>query len=81
MKKKISLHKLIFIATLGVIAVYYLIWAAGLKFNGNPDELMRYLVPKYIYNHGNLPTGYDKEAVYQLGNWSYAFYPQMLGGA
>ena len=80
MRKKVTINRLIFIGVLAIVAVYYLIWAAGLKFNGNPDELMRYLIPKYIYNHGNLPTGYDKEAVYQLGNWSYAFYPQMLGG-
>lgn len=80
MRKKIEFNRMAFIGILGIVTVYYLIWAATLKFNGNPDELMRYLVPKYIYNHGSLPTGYDKEAIYQLGNWSYAFYPQMLGG-
>lgn len=53
--------------------------AYQLPMDQAPDEGMRYLIPKYIYSHHTLPTGYDKEAVYELGNWSYAFYPQLLG--
>lgn len=61
------------------LGLYYLYWAAHLQFNVNPDELMRYLLPKYIYKHNSLPSGYTKEVIYHLGNWSYAFYPQWLG--
>lgn len=74
-------RKIIFICILLLfIFIYYLCWCYLLKFNASPDELMRYLVPKYIYSNGSLPTGYSKDAIYFLGNWSYAFYPQMLGG-
>lgn len=47
-------------------------------FSG-PDENLRMLIPKYIAAHGTLPTGYDAEAIGPVGNWSYAFYPQLLG--
>lgn len=47
-------------------------------FSG-PDENLRMLIPKYIAAHGTLPTGYDSEAIGPVGNWSYAFYPQLLG--
>lgn len=80
MKLKLSKQQIVFTGILFLFFCYYLLWAFLLKFNSNPDELMRYMIPKYIYKHGSLPTGYDKEVVYFLGNWSYAFYPQMLGG-
>lgn len=60
-------------------AIVYVIWAYKIGFNNAPDELMRYQIPLYIYNHKGLPTGYDPEVIYHLGNWSYAFYPQFLG--
>lgn len=41
-----------------------------------PDEGMRYVLPNFIYEHGRLPTGYETQV---QGNWSYAFYPQLLG--
>ncbi len=41
-----------------------------------PDEGMRYILPNFIYEHGRLPTGYETGI---HGNWSYAFYPQVLG--
>ena len=49
--------------------------------SSGPDERLRMLVPTYIYEHHELPTGYDQEAIYDKGNWSYAFYPQILGAA
>lgn len=41
-----------------------------------PDGGMRYVLPNFIYEHGRLPTGYETQV---QGNWSYAFYPQLLG--
>jgi len=41
-----------------------------------PDEIMRYAIPNFIFTHGYLPTGYETAI---QGNWSYAFYPQLLG--
>lgn len=46
--------------------------------NGGPDEVMRSLLPKCIVGGNLLPSGYDKCAIYSLGYWSYAFYPQLL---
>ncbi|WP_159721125.1 phospholipid carrier-dependent glycosyltransferase [Enterococcus sp. CSURQ0835] len=65
---------------LTLLTLIFLIWAKTVPYAQGPDEPMRYLIPKFIYQHGRLPTGYDKGAVYALGNWSYAFYPQLLGG-
>ena len=45
-------------------------------FTSPPDEEARYLVPKWIYEHGTLPTGLEAEtrhAVY--GEFSYAYLP------
>lgn len=72
-------RKLLFISVLFFVTCYYLTCSYLLRFNTSPDELMRYLVPKYIYKHGALPSGFDKEVTYFLGNWSYAYYPQLLG--
>lgn len=77
MKKIIAKREAIILLLIGI---YYLIWAYLLKYNNNPDEQMRYLIPQYIYYHGALPSGYAKEAMLSYGNWSYAFYPQLLGG-
>ena len=47
--------------------------------DGGPDEAMRALLPQAMINGNLLPSGHDPEVIYGLGNWSYAFYPQMLG--
>lgn len=47
--------------------------------DGGPDEAMRALLPQAMINGNLLPSGYDPEVIYGIGNWSYAFYPQMLG--
>ncbi|WP_411348088.1 phospholipid carrier-dependent glycosyltransferase [Paenibacillus sp. WLX2291] len=62
-----------------VSGIVFSVWAYHIPFNNAPDELMRYQIPQFIFNHGKLPTGYDPEVIYWLGNWSYAFYPQFLG--
>ncbi|MFD1885672.1 phospholipid carrier-dependent glycosyltransferase [Paenibacillus wenxiniae] len=65
--------------TLGVSGLMFLVWAYHIPFNNAPDELMRYQIPQFIFKHGKLPTGYDKEVIYDLGNWSYGFFAQFLG--
>lgn len=65
-----------------VIFAWFTLWAwsiPGFGVTGGPDEQMRYLVPQYIYHQHVLPTGYDKDVILAYGNWSYAFYPQLLG--
>lgn len=78
LRNKLTINMVI--AYIGIcLAMYYTYWAVKLQFNVSPDELMRYLLPKYIYKYNSLPSGYTKEVIYHLGNWSYAFYPQWLG--
>lgn len=48
-------------------------------YDGAPDESMRALVPQCIAAGNLLPSGYDECAIYEMGYWSYAFYPQLLG--
>lgn len=70
------------IALLSLCAALYLFVAFHLglgTYDGAPDEWMRSLVPQAIASGNLFPSGYDEEAIYDLGNWSYAFYPQMLG--
>lgn len=57
---------------------FFVATAPGSSFGG-PDEGLRYLVPKFIFENGHLPTGYDAATIHSMGNWSYAFYPQFLG--
>ena len=75
-KKNYDLTLLLIIMAL---MVYYLIIAYNLLFNKNPDELLRYKIPLYIYRHGALPVGTNKEVMLPFGNFSYAYYPQLLG--
>lgn len=61
-----------------VLLFTYFVWAKTIPFNGAPDEYLRYQIPKFIYNYGKLPTGFDAETVFDRGYWSYGFYPQLL---
>lgn len=63
------------------IAAAFLCWSFRITADltsilAGPDEGMRYILPNFIYEHGRLPTGYETGI---HGNWSYAFYPQVLG--
>ena len=62
---------------------FYLFWASRITFDytiiSAPDERLRFMLPDFIFRYNRLPTGYDPEAIYRMGNWSYAFYPQWLG--
>jgi len=80
-RRKYKYIKIVFI--IGVF-VWLSSWALHIttdlsSASSGPDEQLRMLIPDYIYEHHQLPTGYDQEAIYERGNWSYAFYPQMLG--
>lgn len=66
------------------ITSWFCLWAFHIAVDplssfGAPDEGLRYLIPKFIFDNGQLPTGYDAATIHTMGNWSYAFYPQFLG--
>lgn len=80
MKSVRKLTKISTILILSLLLVYYLVIAYRLKLNSSPDELLRYKIPLYIYHHGTLPIGTEKAVMLPYGNYSYAYYPQLLGG-
>ncbi|MFA9378999.1 MAG: hypothetical protein ACERKZ_19985 [Lachnotalea sp.] len=54
-----------------------------LRFNDAPDELGRYRICQYIFNHGTLPNGGDMEIRMKAWGFSYAFQPilpYIIGG-
>jgi hypothetical protein len=62
-----------------LLTVFYLFLAYHLPLSTNPDEILRYKNPLFIYENSYLPSGYDKRVMLPFGNYSYAFYPQWLG--
>ncbi|MEE8758934.1 MAG: hypothetical protein SOH65_09285 [Bifidobacterium sp.] len=77
-KIRTKLPSLVLIPT----ALFYIFVASRIGMtmqNGGPDENMRALLPLCMVKGNWLPSGYDACAVYNLGNWSYAFYPQFIG--
>ena len=62
-----------------VLLVFVLTFAWSLTSDppAGPDENMRFMIPKYIYDHGRLPSGYDPEVRNELWGISYAFYPML----
>jgi hypothetical protein len=60
-----------------------LLWSMMLRFNDAPDELGRYSICQYIFNHGTLPHGGNPEIRLKDWGFSYAFQPilpYILGG-
>lgn len=73
--------KIIDITAVIFITAVFFIWSFQITTDlqnifAGPDEAMRYVVPQFILDNQRLPTGYETEI---HGNWSYAFYPQLLG--
>lgn len=62
-----------------VFFINVLFWIIFLPVNSAPDEDMRYLIPKYIFNHNKLPLPNDPEVIHRFFNASYAYYPLLLG--
>lgn len=54
---------------------FMMMWMMNQPFGVSPDEQMRYLIPQFIYEHGNLPHGGDPEI--RNADWgiSYGFTP------
>lgn len=53
----------------------FFIWSLMLRFNDAPDEMGRYSICQYIFNHGKLPHGGEMEIRMQAWGFSYAFQP------
>ena len=82
--RKILNTRYVLIFFLIVVVAWFYVWALHISIVpssrlGGPDEGLRYLVPKFIFDNWQLPTGYDQATIHSIGYWSYAFYPQVLG--
>lgn len=57
--------------------IIYFIWALKLPVSMAPDEMMRFDVPMWIYEHNALPRGDLPELRNSLWGFSYAFTPYL----
>lgn len=49
----------------------YFLWSCIIPYNQVPDEFARYLIPKYIFNFGHIPTGIEEEV--RISNWGFSY--------
>ena len=66
----------------GFVLIFFTIaftWAVLQPYNTAPDEAMRYLIPKFIYQHGRLPRGDDPAIRSNIWGISYGFLPYGAG--
>ena len=75
MKKKISTEQVRVILLLFVALSCMLTFAIIQPFGDGPDEINRFKVVEYIYEHGALPHGADPEVILDGYGGSYAFQP------
>lgn len=61
---------------LGILTLL-LFWSANQPFNSCPDESMRYVIPKFIFTHWQLPNANDKSIIDIRYGFSYASQPQL----
>ncbi len=73
-EKNSVLYKIAFV--LFCFSIYF-IWACVQPFNSCPDESMRYVIPKYIYNNFSLPNANDISIINSHYGFSYANQPML----
>ncbi|MCM1304477.1 MAG: hypothetical protein NC305_01745 [Lachnospiraceae bacterium] len=64
--------------TICFFALYFILGLSLLfrqPFGDPPDEFNRYLIPRYIAEHGTLPNGFDESIRIPSYGFSYAFQP------
>ena len=60
-----------------VVLVVCSFTATRLHISQCPDEVGRYLLPRYLYLHGRLPYGWEPEVRIEYWGFSYAFMPYL----
>lgn len=55
--------------------IFLSIWMFHIAMDVAPDEKMRFQIPKFIFNHGKLPTLFDKSIIDEKYGFSYASQP------
>lgn len=77
LKQKIHAEHTRIILFLLVITVCMLTFAAVQPFGDGPDEINRFKLVEFIYQHGTLPVGSDPEVLIDGYGGSYAFQPML----
>ncbi len=77
--KKFENNKKFTYARLGLLLLVALACMLAFVFvqplGDGPDEIDRYKVVRFIFNHGKLPVGWDQEVIIEGYGGSYAFQP------
>lgn len=77
MKKKLSAEQLRVCIMLLTAFICMMTFATIQPFGDGPDEINRFKLVEYIYNHGTLPVGDDPEVLIDGYGGSYAFQPML----
>ena len=75
MKKKLSAEWIRIFLLLTIVTSCMLTFAIVQPFGDGPDEINRFKIVEYIYEHGTLPKGDDPEVILDGYGGSYAFQP------
>ena len=75
MKQKNRINTAITICYFALYLVLGLSLLIRQPFGNPPDEYNRYLIPRYIAEHGTLPNGYEESIRIPGYGFSYAFQP------
>ena len=77
MKKRLSAEHIRILLMLLTLFICMMTFAAVQPFGDGPDEINRFKLVEYIYNHGTLPVGDDPEVLIDGYGGSYAFQPML----
>ncbi len=77
MKKKLSVEQFRILLMLLTLFICMMTFAVIQPFGDGPDEINRFKLVEYIYNHGTLPVGDDPEVLIDGYGGSYAFQPML----
>ena len=77
MKKSLSVEHIRILLMLLTLFICMITFACIQPFGDGPDEINRFKLVEYIYNHGTLPVGDDPEVLIDGYGGSYAFQPML----
>ncbi len=77
MKKRLSAEHIRILLMLFTLFICMMTFAVIQPFGDGPDEINRFKLVEYIYNHGSLPVGDDPEVLIDGYGGSYAFQPML----
>lgn len=78
MKKRLSAEHIRVLLMLLTLFICMMTFATVQPFGDGPDEINRFKLVEYIYNHGTLPVGNDPEVLIDGYGGSYAFQPMLI---